>query len=418
MRAIFFLLYDVGFGGYLLLVRLVSLFNSRAAALIKGRKGLFTLLEKRLANSEEKRVWFHFASLGEFEQGRPVMEQLKKEYPLYKLVITFYSPSGYEQRKNYQLADYVFYLPFDSSPNAKRFLDLVSPDFVVFVKYEFWPHYLNEIKKRAIPAILISAVFRPEQPFFKPVIGGFFRSFLEAFHKVFLQNEASGVLAEKLSLKSVEVAGDTRFDRVAAMALLSEKLPEISLFKGERLLIVAGSSWPAEEGLVANILNTNEAQLCCFVLVPHDVSAFHIAALSQKFPEAILYSQWDKRQIARVLIVDSVGLLGRIYQYADMALIGGGFSGGLHNILEATAYGVPVVFGPKTEKFWEAKASVEAGCAFQVADFEDFERIFKQLVAEPGYRENIRAAARLFINNHSGATTKILSYVKAQYWIS
>lgn len=419
MRTALLSVYSLGLWFYVFSARILSLFSPKAKSFIEGRKNILALIEQHLKGKNEKRIWFHFASLGEFEQGRPVMEQLKKGYPAYKIFITFFSPSGYSIQKNYKGADYIFYLPLDTAKNARLFLELVNPSLIVFVKYEFWLHYLNEIRHRRIPALLISAVFRPDQIFFNPIAGSFFASYLNAFRTIFLQNENSLALAQKLKLPHCIKAGDTRFDRVKSNAALAIRFKDVELFTANRAVLVAGSSWPAEEDLIASIIKQPEASDFCFIIVPHDVSPGHIEQIRQKFPEALVYSQWDRKKTSStVLIIDEVGLLSSLYQYAHTALIGGGFGKGLHNILEAAVYGIPVLFGPNTDKFWEANALIKAGGALSIESELHFKQVFQSMVSKVAWREQTGAKAKTFIEANTGATRIIISEIQKNNWLT
>jgi len=413
MKALLLLVYSLGLKCYLLAARIAGFFNAKAHAFVKGRIGLLEEIEKALAGKTEKRIWFHFASLGEFEQGRPVMEQLKLEYPGYKLFITFFSPSGYLIQKNYKGADYVFYLPFDSPGNAKKFLDLVKPQLIIFVKYEFWLYYLSEISSRNIPACLISAVFRPDQVFFKPFIGHFFTSHLHAFKTIFLQNAASLVQVQKLKLTQCRVAGDTRFDRVTRISQEPMEPEGIKQFIVGRKVLIAGSCWPAEENMVAAIYTKPEAEEFCFILVPHDISPAHIKEMKQKFPDGKVYSEWDKKSNDfGVLIIDRIGLLSSLYQYGDVALIGGGFGSGLHNILEAAVYGIPVLYGPNISKFWEATALLKSGGSLLIESEQQFNSLFTTRVINEQWRKEAGKKAKDFISTNTGATQLIIAEIR------
>lgn len=413
MKALLLLVYSLGLNCYLLLAHIAGFFNAKAKTFIHGRNGLWEELEKALAGKTEKRIWFHFASLGEFEQGRPVMEQLKLEYPGYKLLITFFSPSGYQIQKNYKGADYVFYLPFDSPRNAKKFLDLVNPALVIFVKYEFWLYYLRQLSSRSIPTFLISAVFRPDQVFFKPVIGHFFTSHLHAFKTIFLQNAASLAQAEKLKLPQCLVAGDTRFDRVTRISNERKEPEGIKQFIAGRKVLIAGSSWPAEENMIAGIYTKPGAEAFCFMLVPHDISSAHIKEIRQKFPDGKVYSEWDKKSgDFRVLIIDRIGLLSSLYQYGDVALVGGGFGSGLHNILEAAVYGIPVLHGPNISKFWEAEALLKSGGSLLIESEDQFNSLFTTKVLSEQWRKEAGGKAKEFIAKNTGATRLIMAEIR------
>jgi 3-deoxy-D-manno-octulosonic-acid transferase len=414
MHFFLFLVYDLLNGLYILLVRLAALFSPKARDFIRGRRNWQHKLEAILQAPGE-RIWFHFASLGEFEQGRTLMQQLRKEYPSVKIIITFFSPSGFNIRKKDPLADLVLYLPFDNRRNAAQFLDLLKPSLVVFVKYEFWLHYLYEIRQRHIPALLVSAVLRKDQLFFSPLAGKFYTSFLKAFRIIFFQDERSLKLSRELQLGNTQLAGDTRFDRVREIASKASDHPEIAAFKAERNLMVLGSSWPEEEDLLKELLQALPQSPFCFLIAPHDVSPTHIRQLRLKFPHALLYSEWDRKASkASILIIDSIGMLASVYRYADAALVGGGFGRGLHNILEPAAHGLPLMFGPRTEKFWEATALIQAGGAVAIKDKKEFISLFRKFILDADQRKLMAEKSKAFVEANRGATAKIMSSIRTE----
>ena len=352
---IFLLLYRAGIGCY-------SLFNSKAKKWIEGRKQ-WPLKMIAALHPDEKRIWFHCSSLGEFEQGRPLIESLKQKYPQYKIVITFFSPSGYEVQKNYAGADYVFYMPLDNKRNAKRFIKLINPSLAVFVKYEFWYHYLEELHTKKIPTIIISAAFRKEQTFFS-WYGKLFRSLLHCFNWIFVQDEQSKKLLEGIGFdKNVSVSGDTRYDRVSAIAKNKKDLPLAEKFKDNHKLLIAGSTWPDDEKILKACLSVlpDDWKL---IIAPHEIDEAHIQSIQSLFiNENVLYSSLIKNENSfdkKVLIIDNIGLLSSLFAYGEIAFIGGGFQkGGIHNVLEPAVFGFPVIFGPVFEKFVEAKKLAE-----------------------------------------------------------
>jgi len=406
------LLYQTGIFFYALFIRMASVFNEKARQFVKGRKNWKrTLSEKTGGNA--RYIWFHCASLGEFEQGRPVIEEIKKNFPEYKIVLTFFSPSGYEIRKNYNLADIVAYLPVDTPRNARAFLDIVKPEKAFFVKYEFWYFYISALKSRKIPLYIISAIFRENQQFFKNTPWGkWYRKMLFGFEHIFVQNAASAQLLASAGVHQVTVSGDTRFDRVAAIAEGSKNIPVVEKFRGNSPLVVAGSTWKPDEELLAAFINQNPDFK--FIIAPHEVSAQNINRLVQllKTPP-VLFSNLDETKIHRfqTLIIDSVGLLSSLYRYGNFAYIGGGFGVGIHNILEAATFGLPVVFGPNYQKFKEATDLKSLGGAFPVSCFNELENTFNHLLHSPGEQEKASQVCKNYIKNNVGSTKLIIKKV-------
>lgn len=358
----------------------------------------------------------HCASLGEFEQGRPLLEAIKVKYPACKIVLTFFSPSGYEIRKNYAGSDKILYLPMDGASNAERFIEALKPDLVLWVKYEYWYYYLNELSRRKIPVLLVSGIFRESQPFFK-WYGGFWKKILGSFEHLFVQTENSKNLLETIQVNNkVTVTGDTRFDRVISIAEKWEPLSEtLAQFCEGHKVIVAGSTWEEDEEELMHYARTYPH--IRFIFAPHEVSDERIKDLQQEFPEGILYSTLVNRQAgtiikSNVLIVDNIGMLSRLYHYANIAYVGGGFNqSGIHNILEAAVYGKPVVFGPVYEKFAEARDLVEAGGAFSIENALELEALLNKLLDN---EEELKAAsdiARDYVLQQQGATEKIMQYI-------
>ena len=420
---------------YLLGIRLAALWNPKARTWISGRKDLFEQLTTRLgtsgqvevaggaglsvANREGKNgpangdtalagsgeatrmagakpgtgtvgssplIWMHCASLGEFEQGRPVIEALKEKHPTCRILLTFFSPSGYEIRKDYSGADYVFYLPMDSKKNAKKFIDIVQPDLVIWVKYEYWYHYLTTLKKRNIPTLLVSGIFRPDQPFFK-WYGRLHQYMLECFSHLFVQTPGSKELLEGIGFKSkVTVNGDTRFDRVADIVHKFTPIPVVEAWVGNHTTIVAGSTWPEDEEELDHYANTHPDMR--FIIAPHEVNESHLKEIEKLFKHTIRYSVLQKRvpgtvsreqQVTNTLIIDNIGMLSRLYKYAAITYVGGGFGGdGVHNVLEAAVYHKPVIFGPVYEKYVEAKELVEQGGGFPIKTALELEKEIDQ----------------------------------------
>jgi 3-deoxy-D-manno-octulosonic-acid transferase len=385
---------------------------SRIVRFFTARQGQWKRLQRVFKDRNQKTplLWIHCASLGEFEQGRPVMEAFRKQYPGIRILLTFFSPSGYEIRKHTPLADHVFYMPLDSPRNARRFLDLVNPSLAVFVKYEFWYFYLKNLKKRNIPTYLISARFRPTQPFFKPY-GAPFRYMLTCFTHLFVQDEPSRVLLEKLRGLSlpVTVAGDTRFDRVSEIAAC-DNTPEPFRELVREPVLVAGSTWPEDEEILARLVDDHPAlQL---VLAPHKIHPGHLAFIRQKFAkrDPLFFSKaQSKEPVPRVLVIDSIGMLSSLYRYATYCYIGGGFNqSGIHNTLEAAVYGKPLLFGPNYKKFKEACDLIDNGAAVGFEDYSACSRALKKWMDDPGLYQDAGNAAKTYVAGNTGATALML----------
>jgi 3-deoxy-D-manno-octulosonic-acid transferase len=408
------MLYDISIALYRMSVGLVSFAYPKARAWIDGRKGLFERLQESFPEGPGPAIWIHCASLGEFEQGRPLLEALGKRLPGCRILLTFFSPSGYESRKNHPDADHVEYLPLDTPGNANRFLDIVKPDLAVFVKYEFWHHFLRGLKSRGVPTLLVSAIFRPSQPFFKPY-GAFWRGMLDAYDRIFVQDEASMDLLTGLGLRDrVEVAGDTRFDRVISVANSAQGVARVESFCRGSQVLVAGSTWPEDEALLAAYASGHpDLRL---VIAPHEVDEVHIASLQRRFMDAARLSTLPddaSHSEVRILIVDGIGLLSRLYRYADIAYIGGGFKrSGIHNILEAAVYGKPVFFGPNHGKAREAGELMAAGGGFAVRDVTELRRLADPLLADSDALREAGDICRDYVERGGGATERILGYVE------
>jgi len=408
------LLYDLGIQFYLLAIRLTIPFREKARLWWQGRQNWQTDLRQAFAENDRP-IWIHCASLGEFEQGRPLIEQLKSQFPDSKILLTFFSPSGYEIRKNYEFADHVCYLPPDTRQNAQQFLKIINPQLAIFVKYEFWYHFLSQLSKRQTPTLLISAIFHPKQPFFQ-WYGGFFRQMLPFFSRIFVQNEASAKLLQQIDIQHFEVAGDTRIDRVLAIAKKAEQFPKIETFAGQSPILIAGSSWPPDEAILADFIQKNPDSDWKFIIVPHDISEKHIRQI-----EALLVHSKTARYTqtkvdlatAKILIVDTIGMLSALYQYGKIAYIGGGFGAGIHNTLEPIAFGLPVLFGPKYEKFEEAVQLVQRGGAFVVQDAADFAQHFQKLKDSERHKK-AAAVAKNYVAENQGATEKAMKFIKGE----
>jgi 3-deoxy-D-manno-octulosonic-acid transferase len=402
---------------YFLGIKLTSLWNAKAKQWVQGRVGQWGWLEANIAKQRtdnQRLVWMHCASLGEFEQGRPLLEALRQLHPELKILLTFFSPSGYEIRKNYPVADWVTYLPADTAANARRFLGLVKPDLAIFVKYEFWYHYLSNLKQRGIPVLLVSAIFRPGQPFFK-WYGRLHREMLGCFSTIFVQDEPSQQLLLKIENLTVQVAGDTRVDRVLAIAKNPIDLPLVKRFCGEAPMLVCGSTWPPDEAILNRVFEHEKFKDWKFILVPHDVQPAHLQAIEKNlYIPSVRYSQLSEANppTARLLLVDNIGLLSSLYFFGKIAYIGGGFGQGIHNTLEPAAYGLPIVFGPKYGKFEEAKWLVKNGGAFVVKNNEELMNVLSELQSEE-VRNLASKTALDFIEYRKGATEATILKIKS-----
>ena len=398
-------LYNIGIQLFGLILSVFSLFNKKAKLFVRGRTNIFADIQNRL-DKNKRYIWFHFASLGEFEQGRPVLEKIKEQFPQKHVVITFFSPSGYEVRKNYPLADGVFYLPLDTANNAKKFVSIVNPELVVFTKYEYWYHYFNTLKSLGIPLFMISAIFRPNQVFFKPY-GALNRTILGFVDFFFVQNEESKKLLAAIGIEKAVVSGDTRFDRVAENALNPKRINLIAKFCNATPTLVAGSTWREDERLLALLIAENNHWK--FIIAPHEIDDKHIADIRQLIPGAVLFSKLaDADHNAHVLIIDNIGLLSSIYQYGSIAYIGGGFGAGIHNTLEAAAFGLPVVFGPKYDKFQEAKDLIDLQAAISISDQHELKKAFLQFSSD-GNKAGI--ISKEYVAAKKGSTEQIITYI-------
>ncbi len=404
-------LYTLGIRFYGFAILLASLFNEKARKWRQGRREIFTKLQDAFNNVKEPVIWFHCSSLGEFEQGRPVIEAFRQKFPGYKILLTFFSPSGYEIRKNYNGADYVFYLPLDTYSNAKRFLEITKPKLAVFVKYEFWYNYMQCIHSSNVPVYLISAKFRPEQYFFKGY-ASWFRKQLKEYKKIFVQDANSEKLLATIGIENVVIAGDTRFDRVVAIAEQAKPDPLVKAFKGGNKLWICGSTWSPDEAIIKEAFNRliAEGNKVKLLLVPHEIGESHIAEILNSFPGAIKYSLAKESDAANanVMVVDKIGLLSNLYQYGGIAYIGGGFGMGIHNTQEAAVYGLPVLFGPKYQKFNEAVELIKMRAGFSVSTSTELQEQLSLLFKDKDYRNRCGEMARNYILSAKGATEKII----------
>nr|WP_315174261.1 glycosyltransferase N-terminal domain-containing protein [uncultured Flavobacterium sp.] len=409
----FFLYNQIVFiAGFLL--KIVALFSPKMALFVKGRKDVFKTLEAKI-QPNDKSIWFHAASLGEYEQGLPVIEKIKEKFPSHKIIVTFFSPSGYEVRKNNTVADCTVYLPLDTQKNAKQFIELANPELVFFIKYEYWPNYLNELKKRNIKTYLISGILRENQAFFK-WYGGFYRKALNAFDFFFVQNESSKQLLQSLGYQNVLVSGDTRFDRVCTILEKDNTLDFIAEFKNNKITIVVGSSWPKDEEIIAQYINEYSNENVKFIIAPHNIKAEQIANLRALITKpTVLFSEKENQSLSdqQVFIIDTIGILTKIYSYADIAYVGGGFGNpGVHNILEPATFGIPIVIGPNYSHFAEATALVKLEGCVSIENNKDLLETFDDLIYKPEIRFQKGAICRQFVQQNKGATAIILNHLQ------
>lgn len=401
------LLYDLGIYLYGLLIRLAAFKSKKAASWIKGRENLLEYIKSSI-EKDVRYIWFHFASLGEFEQGRPVMEELKKRRPGSKIVITFFSPSGYEIRKNFELADHVFYLPMDTKKNAREFIRLINPEFVVFTKYEYWYYYFKELSDRDIPLYIISAIFRQNQIFFK-FYGGLHREMLHFVSHFFVQDATSLELLHNTGIYKVSLSGDTRFDRVVENARSVKKISLIEEFCNDKSIFIAGSTWPEDEKILDQLVKKYPDWK--FIIAPHEVTVGRIKDVKNLFADHITYSAASTRSSElrkrQILIIDNIGILSSVYQYGNMAYVGGGFGKGIHNTQEALAFGLPVIFGPEYLKFKEAVALVALKGAKSISNAAELEAAFLYFVSNPRSGD----IALNYIQENTGATRKIIKQI-------
>ncbi len=388
-------IYNISTYLFLLAIHFATLFNAKARLWVKGRKSIFKKLEQTLSNTENI-VWFHCASLGEFEQGKPIIKAYKQKHPTHKILLTFFSPSGYEIRKNTPLADSIFYLPSDTKANAKRFIQLVNPIKVIFIKYEFWFNYMAECKKQNIPFYSVSSIFRKEQAFFKYK---WFTKQLSNVTHFFVQDKNSAKLLKSIGFKNTTISGDSRFDSVLANTQNRVKIPLIEDFCKCKPTIICGSTWLKDEALLAKYIKENPQYN--YIIAPHEL---HYISKLQKQINALLFSKSTEQNIftSNVLIIDSIGILSHIYSYSSIAYIGGGFDSGIHNILEAVTFGLPVIFGPNYKKFNEANELIALGGAISIANYQELNLAIKH------YNIFDSTISTNYIKNYSGATKIIL----------
>ncbi|MDC1161988.1 glycosyltransferase N-terminal domain-containing protein [Tenacibaculum sp.] len=391
----------------------IALFNKKIKLFVNGRSEIL----KKLAvlKEHDKIVWVHAASLGEFEQGRPIIEKIKTEFPDYKIVVTFFSPSGYEIRKNYNLADVVSYLPFDRKSKIKKFLQQLHPDLAIIIKYEFWPNLLNELKFKQVPTILVSGIFREKQIFFK-WYGGYMREALKTFRHFYVQNNQSKILLNSINFKNVIVSGDTRFDRVSEILHQNNQLDFIDEFKNNKYTVVAGSTWKEDEELLIDYINTKASDNEKFIIAPHNINKGDVTSLKLSIKKrTILFSEKQHKNLSdfQVFIIDSIGMLTKIYSYADVAYVGGGLATGLHNILEPATFGIPIIFGGnKYHKFQEANDLLKNKSVTIVTNKKELSTIFVSLKNNEGLRTQMGTLNSEYIKNNTGATHESLKFIR------
>lgn len=403
--------YNLGLRLYAWVIRLASARHRKARLWTEGRNDLFRRMTEAI-DPDARIVWIHVASLGEFEQGRPIIERIRRDHPEYKILLTFFSPSGYEIRKDYKGVDYIFYLPLDTPRNARRFLDAAHPEIAIFVKYEFWLNLLRELRRRKVRTYIVSAIFRRNSVFFRPY-GGMWRQALESFDTLFVQNEESKTLLAELGFDNVLVAGDTRFDRVAEIARAAKHVDIVERFRGDGRLFVAGSTWGPDEELLIRLMNENPEVK--FVIAPHEMDEGRIAKLmaetkggALRFTQCTPRTAYGSRQL---LILDTVGLLASVYGYATWSYIGGGFGVGIHNTLEAATFGLPIAFGPNYKKFKEARDLVTLGAARSVDDYEGLRAWFIPLRDNEEFLQKTSRIAKDYTMRHQGATGIIVKTI-------
>ena len=419
--------YNISIALYVLAVRIASIWNGKARLWLQGRKNLWKELQNSITPSDRV-IWIHCSSAGEFEQGKPVIEQLKIQYPAHKILVSFFSPSGYAVAGKYSFADAICYIPVDTNKNARRFFDLVHPELVIFVKYEYWYHHLKTAADRNIPLLLISATFRKDQVFFKSY-GGFYRRILFLFQHLFVQDQYSEAILRANGIQHCSISGDSRFDRVKEIAAHFTPIEPITIFADNKPLLVAGSTWPDDEQMLAEVFDKKD--LIKLVIAPHEINEEHIRSIVKLFPKAVKYSEILQNEASggnnptgkitkpqlkekNILIIDNVGMLSRLYYYSIISYIGGGFTkDGIHNTLEAAVYSKPVLFGPNFQKYREAKELIACGGGFSVPNAQALEVKLDEFFNNPEYLERTGNSAGKYINDHIGATGKILNYIQA-----
>lgn len=396
-------------------LRFLAMLSPKMKLFVAGRKDVFKQLSAAIKPTD-RTLWFHAASLGEYEQGLPVMEQMRNKFPNHKIILTFFSPSGYEVRKNNTIADVTLYLPLDTAANAKKIISLAHPELVFFIKYEYWPNYLKELQKQNIRTFLISGIFRENQLFFK-WYGGFYRNALTSFEHFFVQNTTSEKLLHQLGKTNVSLSGDTRFDRVAAILEKDNHLPFIDEFKNNTLTVVVGSSWPKDEEILVDFIN-HTSEKVKFIIAPHNIKAEQIDALQKAITKkTVLFSEKENTALADkdVFIIDTIGILTKIYSAGDVAYVGGGFGNpGVHNVLEPATFGLPILIGPNYSHFAEATELVARGGCLPIDNTHQLKELLEKLIQDENYRRTIGQICASFVQQNTGATRNILSYFDTQ----
>jgi 3-deoxy-D-manno-octulosonic-acid transferase len=406
------LIYHLGNFFYIAAIKLASLWNAKAKKWILGRKQGSNQIEAFAKNNPQNTtIWMHCASLGEFEQGRPLIENIKKQQPNTKILITFFSPSGYEVQKNYTGADSILYLPINTKQSAIDFIDAINPHLVIWVKYDYWSHYLLQLKEKNIPTLLISAKFRNSQPFFK-WYGSYWKKLLSCFTQIFVQDEASIKLLQHIHIDHITLVGDTRFDRVLAIVQQHNEISIAQTFCGNHKTIVAGSTWEEDEEELCHFANNNLH--IKFIIAPHQIEEDRLKDIEKLFKHSMRFSQYQTNATANVLIIDNIGMLSTLYKYGTICYIGGGFGGnGVHNILEAAVYGKPILFGPEYEKYKEATDLVELEGAFEIENAIELEEVINELFEDPELYKTTCAISQKYVQTNAGSSQKIMDYVVA-----
>jgi 3-deoxy-D-manno-octulosonic-acid transferase len=408
-------IYKIGIHVFAFLIFLATPFNIKARRWINGRRGIWKKIRKNL-HEGDKIIWVHCASLGEFEQGRPVIEEIRERRPDFKILLTFFSPSGYELRKNYNGVDCVTYLPIDTRFNAWKFMNLVKPKAIFFIKYEFWYYFLRTAFRKKIPVFLVSAKFRRDQVFFK-WYGLWYRTVLTFFSHLFVQDEGSRKYLRLIGIENVTITGDTRFDRVYQISQRAADYPSIKFFKGSSRIIVAGSTWEKDEQILIEYINQSPENVK-FIIACHEINERRLVSIIAKIESPVIRFTDNEKAFwpeAKVLLIDTIGHLSAIYRYGDLAYIGGGFGKGIHNILEAATYGLPVVFGPNYKKFIEAHALIEKKAAFPISDFNSLKTVFDRLISSEELLSKCSGYAKNHIESKLGATTQIVDFALKKF---
>ncbi|WP_430965679.1 3-deoxy-D-manno-octulosonic acid transferase [Spongiimicrobium sp. 2-473A-2-J] len=407
-----FAIYNTAIAIASLFLKLVAFLSPKIRLFVDGRKDTFSVLEAHFSDTDDV-LWVHTASLGEFEQGLPLIERLGETYPSHKILVTFFSPSGFEVKKNTPVANLTTYLPLDTKKNARKFIGLVKPKLALFVKYEIWPNYLKVLEQQEVPTLLVSAIFKKEQPYFK-WYGGFMRNALRRFSHIFVQDKNSQQLLKAIDLDKVAVSGDTRFDRVSEILDRTNSLDFMERFKGAHFCMVAGSTWPEDEAILTAYINASEQDFK-YVLAPHDIKPDHIKRLTMALDKkTLLYSEMDRYDLANfeVLVLDTIGLLTKVYSYADLAYVGGAFATGLHNTLEPAVFGIPVVIGPQYQGFREAEDLVAKKGIHVIRDLGKFSRLMTQFIAHPEFLKKTGEINRSYVAENRGASVQIIGHIR------